>query len=225
MKGVLITFEGIDYSGKSTQFELLRKVLETLNIPFISFREPGFDKDPKELEEKIRNLLLDKKNNNMTFPTEVYLFQAARAQIYGARIIPAVNDCKIALGDRSGDSSVAYQGYGRYFANPKKVEMIKNYNKFSMQGQKIARTYYVDISVEEMAKRKFNNGRADDRLDNLELAFYERVRKGYLDIAKEEPDRIMLIDGTKSVEEIHSIILDDFRDILCKYGQIDPKAL
>lgn len=209
-KGFLITFEGIDYSGKSTQCELLVDVLKNTGIKHEHFREPGYKRESKDITEQIRSVLLNKENTNMTLPTEVFLFQGARAQLYGEHIIPLVKEGYVVIDDRSGDSSKTYQGYGRYFADPKMIQMIDDLNKFSMQGQKIQRTYLVDITIDEMVKRKEENGRGDDRLDNLELDFYERVRQGYLNIAKEEPERVLVLDGTKSKEDLHAQILMDF---------------
>jgi|SRR3989344_4926303 len=202
-KGMFVTFEGLDFSGKSIQVKLLEKYSRSLRFNVVSHREPG----GTLVGERIRNILLDKKNMGMCNETELLLFNAARGQYAQDLLIPALKRGDIFLSDRFYDSTTAYQGYGRGVH----LDAIKLINGFATKGITPDITYLIDITVEESYRRKGTI--LEDRMESGGYEFYERVRNGYLTIAKEEPKRIKLIDGMKSIEECHAEIKQHFDKI------------
>ena len=195
MKGKFITFEGSEGSGKSTQIELAQQYLESKGKNVLFLREPGGVK----ISENIRNILLDTETKDMTDECETLLYMAARAQLVSEIIIPALNSGKVILCDRFLDSTVAYQGYG----NGVNIEKIKNIGEFVTQGFYPDLTFLFDLNVEEgFARIK----RSKDRIEQRGVDYHSRVRSGYLEIAKSEPDRVKLIDARKSKEEIQSVV-------------------
>lgn len=198
---MLITFEGIDFCGKSTQIQLLEEYLSNNNKTVKLIREPGGTK----LSEKIRDILLDKKNNEMVFETELLLFSASRAQLVREVILPELDNGHFVLSDRFHDSSIAYQGFGRGID----VETLMTIQKFAIGEALPAITFFIDISMEEMANRKEKFGTGNlDRIEVSESKFYERVREGYHHLCKTEK-RFVLIDGLKSIEQIHNEIVQE----------------
>lgn len=195
MKGKFITFEGSEGSGKSTQIELAQQYLESKGKDVLFLREPGGVK----ISENIRNILLDPKTKDMTDECETLLYMAARAQLVGEIIVPALNSGKVILCDRFLDSTVAYQGYG----NGVDIEKIKNIGKFVTQGFTPDLTFLFDLNVEEGFARI---NRSKDRIEQRGIDYHSRVRNGYLEIAKSEPSRVKLIDARKSKEEIQSMV-------------------
>ena len=195
MKGKFITFEGSEGSGKSTQIELAQQYLESKGKNVLFLREPGGVK----ISENIRNILLDTETKDMTDECETLLYMAARAQLVSEIIIPALNSGKVILCDRFLDSTVAYQGYG----NGVNIEKIKNIGEFVTQGFYPDLTFLFDLNVEEGFARI---NRSKDRIEQRGLDYHSRVRSGYLEIAKSEPDRVKLIDARKSKEEIQSVV-------------------
>ena len=195
MKGKFITFEGSEGSGKSTQIELAQQYLESKGKNVLFLREPGGVK----ISENIRSILLDPETKDMTDECETLLYMAARAQLVSEIIIPALNSGKVILCDRFLDSTVAYQGYG----NGVDIEKIKNIGEFVMQGFYPDLTFLFDLNVEEGFARI---NRSKDRIEQRGLDYHSRVRSGYLEIAKSEPDRVKLIDARKSKEEIQSMV-------------------
>ena len=195
MKGKFITFEGSEGSGKSTQIELAQQYLESKGKNVLFLREPGGVK----ISENIRNILLDTETKDMTDECETLLYMAARAQLVSEIIIPALNSGKVILCDRFLDSTVAYQGYG----NGVDIEKIKNIGKFVTQGFTPDLTFLFDLNVEEGFARI---NRSKDRIEQRGIDYHSRVRSGYLEIAKSEPDRVKLIDARKSKEEIQSMV-------------------
>jgi len=206
--GLLITFEGLDFSGKSTQLELFYKYLLNQGIAAKIFREPG----GTPLAEEIRTLLLHKKEYVMSKETEFSLFLAARSDLYANAILPLVEQGTFCLTDRCGDSSTAYQGFGRNYGDKKEVEYILESNKKAMHGKQIDITYFVDVPVSiAMARKqeKINVGKSPDRMESNNNEFFERTREGYLWLSKRE-ERFSVIDGTKSIEEVHKMIINDY---------------
>ena len=195
MKGKFITFEGSEGSGKSTQIELAQQYLESKGKNVLFLREPGGVK----ISENIRSILLDPETKDMTDECETLLYMAARAQLVSEIIIPALNSGKVILCDRFLDSTVAYQGYG----NGVNIEKIKNIGEFVTQGFYPDLTFLFDLNVEEGFARI---NRSKDRIEQRGLDYHSRVRSGYLEIAKSEPDRVKLIDARKSKEEIQSVV-------------------
>lgn len=196
---MFITFEGIDFCGKSTQVELLKNYFEKKGKSVKVIREPG----GTEISEKIRDILLDKKNNKMFMETELLLFSASRAQLVREKINPFIKEGAVVISDRFHDSSTAYQGYGRGLP----IESVLNVHKLAI-GETIPDiTFFIDIPVSVAVRRKAE--KTHQELDRIEVSsndFFEKVRNGYLTIAKKE-NRFRIIDGTKSIEEIHNIII------------------
>ncbi|MBK7378191.1 MAG: dTMP kinase [Ignavibacteriales bacterium] len=200
---MFITFEGIDFCGKSTQVELLKKYLLQRNFSVQVIREPG----GTEISEKIRKILLDKKNNIMFMETELLLFSSARAQLVREKIIPLLQKNIVVISDRFHDSSIAYQAYGRGID----IEVVKKVQQLAIGNTIPDLTFLIDIPVEISHQRKKKSGRAElDRIENSETSFFQKVRQGYLLIAAEEK-RFRVIDGTKSVADIHEKIIKEIK--------------
>ncbi len=196
---LFITFEGIDFSGKSTQLELLSNYMKENNFPHEISREPG----GTDIGEQARGVLLNKYNTQMFPEAEAYFFGASRSQLVRELIIPNLKNGIHVLVDRFVDSSVAYQGAGRKLG----IKNIMRLNKMAVNGIMPDITYFIDITVDESLRRKALKKKTSlDRIELSEREFYERVRKGYFSIAKNEP-RIKLIDGMKSIEEIHEEVI------------------
>ena len=196
---MFITFEGLDFCGKSTQIELLKNFLENENKETLVIREPG----GTEISEKIREILLDKKNSGMTSETELLLFYASRAQLFKQVIEPNLKRGVFVLSDRFYDSSTAYQGYGRGLD----IDFIKALNKFALNNKKPDLTFFIDLPLEKLNERKLKHGASNlDRIETSDEDFYKRVRRGYLDLAN-ECERIKVIDGTRSIEEVSKEII------------------
>ena len=190
MKGIFITFEGIDASGKTTQFKKLVNYLKRKKLPVVSFREPGGEK----VSEKIRKILLDSKSS-IDPQTELLLYIASRAQLTFQKIIPALKIGKIVVCDRFFDSTLAYQGYGRGID----LRLIETLNRFSTGNLKPDLTILIDVPIKVSLWRAGNKKK--DRLEKEGVKFYSKVREGYLEIAKKEKGRVKIIDGQGKVEE------------------------
>ena len=198
MKGIFITFEGIDGCGKSTQCELLKDYLKANKKDFIFVREPG----GTVIGERIREILLDKKNTQMTARTELLLFEAARAQITDEVIKPALEEGKIVLCDRFFDSSSAYQGMARGMG----MDFVAGLNMAATGGLKPDVTFFFDISAEEALERRGKRGEASDRIELAGLKFQEDVRRGYLELAKSSEGRVITIDASRGIDEIFEVV-------------------
>ncbi len=198
MKGKFITFEGIEGCGKTTQIKLLDEYLRGKGLETVLTREPG----GTEIGDKIRSILLDPANKKMYAVTELLLYGASRAQHLEEQIRPAIESNKIVLCDRYSDSTTAYQGAARRLSN----KFIKDLDGLATGGLKPDLTIIVDISPEEGLKRARNRSSLD-RFEQEEASFHERVRKSYLQISREEPLRVKVVDGAKSIEEIHKEIV------------------
>jgi len=200
---MFISFEGIDFSGKSTQINLLKDYLINRGDEVKVIREPG----GTEISEKIRNVLLDKKNSEMFMETEFLLFSASRAQLVREKIRPYLKKGIYVISDRFHDSSTAYQGYGRGLP----IEVIQNIHKLAIGETLPDITFFIDIPVEVAHERK--QLKHSDHLDRIEKSdedFYNRVRKGYLKLAEEEK-RFRVLNGEESIEEIHKKILNEIK--------------
>ena len=201
-KGLFITFEGTDGCGKSTQIKLLAEYLKNNGHDVVLTREPG----AKGLGEKIRGLLLNY-DGEVSDRCESFLFLADRAQNIDIIVNPAVNEGKIVLCDRHIDSSVAYQGYGRGLD----IERIKFLNNIATNGIKPDLTFVFDIDTETSMNRV---GQNKDRMESAGIEFQKKVRNAYLELAKQEPDRIKVIDASKSIEEINKCVLEIIKNFL-----------
>ncbi len=198
---MFISFEGIDGSGKSTQFKLFKKYLEKEEHDFIVVREPG----STGAGEDIREILLHKEYN-LCPESELLLFLASRAQIVREIIIPNLKKGKIVIADRFLDSSLAYQAYGRGLP----VELVKDLNGFAVNDCLPDLTFLIDISARKAIKRKQKNTR-NDKIEEEGIDFFEKVRKGYLTIAEENRSRVCTFDGEKSPNTLHKEIVRLFR--------------
>ncbi len=195
---MLITFEGLDFSGKTTQIKLLVEKLKDSGYNVVVVREPG----GTPISEKIRDILLDKKNLEMTQVAEIFLFSAARNQLVNQIIKPALESDKVVICDRYYDSTTAYQGYGRGV----NLDDVKRINKIATLGVVPDVTFFVDIPIDEIKHRIEAAKSSMDRMESSGDSFYERVRQGYFEIAKSELERFHIIDGLKKVEAIHNDI-------------------
>lgn len=201
MLGLLITFEGPEGAGKTTQARELCTYLEGKNYHPIYIREPGGTK----LGEEVRRVLLYTHNLAIDERAELMLFLACRAQISGEVIAPSLEAGKIVVMDRFIDSSEAYQGWGRGIGS----EEVRKLNDFATGGIKPTLTFLLDVDPDVGFRRKerVTPGQVD-RLEREDDEFHRRVREGYLRIARREPERVKLIETeNKTVEEVHSIVV------------------
>ncbi len=194
-KGLFITFEGCDGCGKTTQLELLAKYLENNGYEVLTTREPG----AKGLGVKLREILLNY-DGEVSSNCESFLFLADRAQHIDTIIKPAIAEGKIVLCDRHIDSTVAYQGYGRGLD----LERINYLNELATSGLKPDLTLLFDVDTETSMQRV---GKNQDRMERAGIEFQEKVRKGYLKLAKDEPKRIKVFDSRKTIEQLHQEVL------------------
>jgi len=197
---MFITFEGVDYSGKSTQARMLSEKLKKDGYEVLVLREPG----GTEIGEKIRQILLDSKNSNLTDAAELFLFSASRSQLVEQVIKPALRNGNIVICDRFFDSTTAYQGYGRGVP----IEVINILNGFATNGLLPDITFLIDIPILEIEKRMRLSNASKDRMESNDNGFYRRVREGFLEIAKLER-RFRIIDGLKTMEEINELIYNE----------------
>jgi dTMP kinase len=203
---MFITFEGLDFCGKSTQVKLLKKYFEEKNKEVKLIREPGGVK----ISEKIRELLLDTENSEMTIETEALLFAASRSQLVREKIIPFLEQGYVVISDRFHDSSIAYQGYGRGI----NTQFVIDLQKFAIGSAIPTITFFIDIPIEEVLKRKQKLTQKElDRIEVSKSDFYEKVRNGYKTLAKEE-ERFVTLNGLMQIEEIHKIIVDKIKGLL-----------
>ena len=210
--GKLITFEGIDGSGKSTQIQLLEAEFKKLGISYKTFREPGGTK----LSEKIRTILLDKENIELYSNAESLLFAAARAQLTAEQIKPAITKGEFVICDRFTDSTIAYQGYGRGL-NINNLELI---NTIATDGLIPDITFILDIDPQKATERlKTVN---PDRMEATGIDFFKKIRQGYCQIREQNQSRCIVINGEKPQKdiskEIHHIIMKRFKkELTCSY--------
>ena len=197
---MLITFEGIDYSGKSTQATLLVSRLEKHGKEVIFLREPG----GTSISENIRNILLDKEHLELKQITELFLFSAARTQLVSEVILPALQAGKVVVCDRFYDSTTAYQGYGRGI----NLNDIQAINRIATSETKPHLTFFIDIEIDELFKRQIAAGLSADRMESSGRDFFERVRNGYWKLAEMESGRFIVVSGKLQIDEIHREIWD-----------------
>jgi dTMP kinase len=197
-KGLFITFEGIDGCGKSTQVIRAKRALEKNGVPCIVTREPG----GTAIGERIRRLLLSPRNGEICDECELLLYCAARAQHVAEIIVPAMERGEVVLCDRYADATFAYQGFGRGLP----TKALENINAFATSGASPALTFLFDISVATSLKRLKQTGKAIDRLEAGGKEFYEKVRQGYLSLARQYPRRVLVTPGESSIEEVSDMV-------------------
>jgi dTMP kinase len=203
---LFITFEGGEGSGKSSQAKAIYGRLKRRGIPAILIHEPG----STNLGQKISRLLKWAHNTEISPLGEMLLFNAARSQLVSHVIKPALEEGKIVICDRFADSTLAYQGYGRGL----NLDTIEQINSLACQGIQPYITFLLDIPVEAGLARK--SQRAPDRFEKEALAFHQKVRKGYLEMARQEPQRFLVIDARKPKGEIAAIIWQRVNDLISR---------
>lgn len=196
-RGKLITFEGPDGAGKTTQIQLTERFLEEHGYPVVRIREPGGTR----ISEAIRQLLLDPSYKEMSAAAEALLYAAARAQLVDEVVLPALAAGKVVLCDRFVDSSLAYQGYGRSLD----LEMLRMVNGFALNKLGAFRTILLDLPPEEGFRR--SSGKIErDRLEQESLNFHQRVREGYRILAGNCPERIRVVDASGRPDSVQEQI-------------------
>ncbi len=197
MRGVFITFEGVEGAGKTTQLRRIEERLRQQGYTVVVTREPG----GTPISEAIRRLLLDTASAGMAPLTELLLYEAARAQHVAERILPALEKGEIVLCDRFADSTSAYQGAGRNL----EPEVVRTLHRIAAGGLSPDITILLDLPVREGLLRASRNGEKD-RIESEPLAFHERVREQFRQLAREEPDRIKVVDATQPVAAVSNEI-------------------
>ncbi|MEO0083995.1 MAG: dTMP kinase [candidate division WOR-3 bacterium] len=210
MHGVLIAFEGIEGSGKSTQAKLLYDYLKQQSLQCILSYEPGGTK----IGDKIRDILLDIEHKNMHRKTELLLYLASRAQHVYEKIMPALAKGTIVISDRFSLSSMAYQGVGREFS----FKVVSRLNKFAVGNIKPDLTILVDVPVDIGLQRTEQRSANINRLENEQVEFHQRIRQAYLNLAKKAPKKIIVFDGTKPEDVLHQEIKEKVISFLKKRG-------
>lgn len=193
----LISYEGIDGSGKSTQINLLSDWLSEKNIKFIIVREPG----GTTVSERIRHILLDKKNLKLCSESEFFLFLSARAQLVKEIIRPALEKGKFVICDRFIDSTIAYQGYGRKM----EIAQLNNMNEMAVGECIPGQTFLLDVDMETSISRR--DGSEDDRMESAGVDFLNRVRNGYIQLVTQNSNRITLLDSREDRTVIFNQII------------------
>lgn len=207
MKGLFITFEGLEGAGKSVQVGILASKLREMGYEIIATREPGGTR----IGELIRGLTHDPQNVDLTAVSESYLMAAARAQHVREIIKPARSSGKIVVCDRYLDSSIAYQGYGRALGE----KIIIDLNALAVDGVLPDVTFYLDIPW-EVGRARRNGTKKIDRLDLQQADFYKRVQEGYVTLIKNNTSRIKSIDATLSLPEVAQRVWDQVQPLLPK---------
>lgn len=205
MKGLFISIEGPDGSGKSTQIENIRKFFADKNIEIVFTREPG----GTPIGERIREIILDNSFKEMDYMTEAMLYAASRAQHVAQIIRPALEAGKVVVCDRFVDSSIAYQGYGRHLGEA--VEVI---NSYAVKECTPDVTFLLKVDPNVGKTRIKANRETEDRLEHEKMAFHREVFEGYLELEKQYPGRIVGIDASMGIEEIRDEIYRKLEEII-----------
>lgn len=201
-----MTFEGLDGSGKTTQIELLETWLRARGCDVVKTREPG----GTPVSEKIRDVLLDISNKGMDERCEMLLYAAARAELVGAVIKPALQNGSVVICDRYVDSSFVYQGMGRGLG----VSTVEQVNNAGTGGLLPDITFFLDIAPEVSLERRLSQSGSGDRIESEQRDFHDKVYEGYLSLAKAHPERIKRIDCAGSPEDIHKAIIRHMEALL-----------
>ncbi|MBD3184236.1 dTMP kinase [Candidatus Poribacteria bacterium] len=201
---LFVTFEGIEGAGKSTQARLLEKYVSELGYPVFLTREPG----GTFISEQIRKIILEPQNTKMTEVTELFLYLASRAQHVKEIILPNLNKGVIVICDRFSDATLAYQGYARGLD----VDFLKEINKVATDGLEPDLTVLLDMEVKDSLLRK--QDQVLNRIDKENFEFHNKVRRGYLEIAKKEPDRVKVVDANSVIDNVHKNITRLIDDLL-----------
>lgn len=209
MSGLFISIEGMDGVGKSTQTKLLQKYLSSLGFEVVSTRDPG----GTIISDKIRDILLDKNNNDISYITETLLYSASRSQLVKQTILPSLKKGAIVICDRFIDSNLAYQGVAREVG----IENIEIINKIALDGLTPDITFFLSLPPEVAFYRKKAQGHLD-RIEVQKLSFYKKVHSGYIQVAKKYPDRIYIINASRKVKQIHKDIVGILNNLFLQKG-------
>lgn len=219
-RGMFITFEGIEGSGKTTQMRLAAAKLATDGHPVFETREPG----GTQIGEQIRSVLLSPENGSMSPITELLLYEACRAQLIAEQIRPELEKGSLVLCDRYFDATTAYQGYGRGLD----LDLVERLNRIAGQGIEPDLTILLDCTVEQGLERiqdRYRNGPkgvgtgSPDRMESEDKAFHEKIRQGYLCLAEKHGRRIRLVDASEDAETVHARVMDHLGKALEGRGQ------
>lgn len=211
MAGCFITFEGVEGSGKTTQIRLAGEFLRDRGLPVVMTQEPG----GTPLGQRIREILLNRGDFDISGEAEVFLFAAARAQHTETLIRPALEKGQVVLCDRFSDATIAYQAYGRGLS----LESVREVCRMAAGGLSPRLTLLFDLPVEKGLERAFRRiagrreGEREDRFERERLDFHRRIREGYLAIARGEPGRVKVLDASKDIEATRAevrLILSSF---------------
>jgi dTMP kinase len=197
MKGVFISVEGIEGTGKSTQVQLLSDLLKDKGYRVVRTEEPG----GTAISVKIRELLLSLESEGIQPVAELFLYNASRIQHVEDVIMPALERGSVVITDRFSDSTVAYQGYGRGID----LDIIASLDRIATGGLKPDITILIDLDVMTGLTRNRNINKTD-RLEREHISFHERVREGFLALAKKEPKRFVTVDGSTDIATVHNKI-------------------
>lgn len=209
---IFITFEGAEGSGKTTQIHLLSEALQQRGFNVVMTREPGGTR----IGNAIRNLLLDLQHTEMSPRTETLLFQAARAQLVDEVILTALATGQVVLCDRYADSTLAYQGYGHGQA----LDALQMLGAYATRELEPILTIYLDIDVNDgLARKRAGATEEWNRMENLAVAFHQRVRDGYLALAADDRSRWLVIDAGQPIDAIHRTILARVIALLGDYSE------
>lgn len=207
MKGIFVSFEGIEGTGKSTQARLLSEYLTGKGLRVIKTEEPG----GTQISLKIREILLSLDSRGMDHVTELLLYNASRSQHIKEVIMPALERGDVVITDRFSDSTVAYQGYGRDID----LKLIDSLDKISTGGLKPDITILLDIDVETGLRRNKEINK-NDRLEQEDIVFHQKVRSGFIKIAEREPERVKMIDCFDGIDAVHKKVVDMVKGFLDK---------
>ena len=211
MRGALLTFEGVEGSGKSTQARLLCDWLGGRGVDVVLSREPG----GTEIGERIRTILLDPACRDMDGRTELFLYLASRNQHVREKVLPALGRGAVVVLDRFAESSLAYQGGGRMLG----LQVVSRLNRLAMAALVPDRTVLVDVPVAVGRSRK--EGAFLDRLEQERIEFHERVRQSYLRIARRAPKRVRVVDGTRPADELQAEVRLLVTEVLTRKGMLE----
>ena len=192
---MFISFEGIEGSGKSTQIELIEELIRAKGYQVKKLREPG----TTELGEKIRNIFLEKTTETVDPITEAFLLYASRKHLDQNFLRQNLNEGAIVIADRYADATLAYQSYGKGL-DQNFVKLIHDYSQLLSPDL----TFYMDISA-ELSRERISD-RERDRMESESIDFFKKVREGYLQIAHDNPERVVVLDANKTIDELHESI-------------------
>ena len=210
MKGIFITFEGIDGSGKTTQIELLNSFLKQSGFDVVLTREPG----GTDIGDKIRKILLDSKNIQMSYRAETLLFLASRAELVSKVIQPSLNQGKIIICDRFFDSTIAYQGIARQLG----AEKILDMSLWATENIIPDLTFLLSIDVWECENRIKNGKKKKDRIEKEEIDFKSKIQEGYMQLAGKNKERFVIVDGCLDIESVFAVVKSNTLRVLKSKG-------